>query len=234
MSYALVTGGSGGIGSAISRTLAADGYKVIVGYHSACDAAQALAHELDGMAVRFDLSRPESLADTLIECPVDIEVLVNNGGSEHIGLFQDMGTAELVSLMNADLVGCMELTRLIIPQMLHRHKGCIVNIASVWGEVGASCEVAYSAAKSGLIGFTKALAKETAPCGVRVNCVSPGFIDTRMNSQLNADERAAVISEIAADRAGSPQEVADAVSFLCSDKAAYICGQVLRVDGAWI
>ncbi|SDA12340.1 3-oxoacyl-[acyl-carrier protein] reductase [Ruminococcus sp. YE71] len=233
MSTALVTGASGGIGSAVARTLAGEGHRVIIGYHSGRDTAERLAEELGGKAVSFDLSRPESLSASLEECG-EVGILVNNGGSEHIGLFQDMTAPQLAALMNTDLLGAMELTRLLLPQMISRHSGVIVNIASVWGEVGASCEVAYSAAKAGIIGFTKALAKEVAPSGIRVNCVSPGFIDTRMNSQLNADEREALIGDIPLSRAGTPQEVADAVSFLCSEKSAYICGQTLRVDGAWI
>lgn len=233
MSTALVTGASGGIGSAVARTLAGEGHRVIIGYHSGRDTAERLAEELGGKAVSFDLSRPESILASLEECG-EVGILVNNGGSEHIGLFQDMTAPQLAALMNTDLLGAMELTRLLLPQMISRHSGVIVNIASVWGEVGASCEVAYSAAKAGIIGFTKALAKEVAPSGIRVNCVSPGFIDTRMNSQLNADEREALIGDIPLSRAGTPQEVADAVSFLCSEKSAYICGQTLRVDGAWI
>ena len=234
MSWALITGATGGIGQAIARMLSAEGFRIIVGCHSAKDEAERLAEELHGKAVRFDLSKPETLAESLADCPGDIGILVNNGGSEHIGLYQDMSAAELITLMNTDLVGSMELTRLLLPQMISRHNGCIVNIASVWGEVGASCEVAYSAAKAGLIGFTKALAKEVAPSGIRVNCVSPGFIDTRMNSQLSPIEREALLNDIPMSRAGTPQEAAEAVRFLCSPKASYITGQTLRADGGWI
>ncbi len=240
---AVITGGSGAIGSAIVKEFAALGHDICIGYLRGETAAEALAAEIaerygvSAAAVRFDLSHPETLADSAEKCRKalgNIDILVNNGGCEYIGLFQDMTDEQLISIMNSDLVGTMQLTKLFLPDMLSAHKGYIVNIASVWGEVGASCEVAYSAAKAGIIGFTKALAKETAPSGVLVNCVSPGFIDTRMNSQLSADERQSLIDDIPCSRAGTAQDVADAAAFLVSGKADYICGQVIRTDGGWI
>ena len=161
-------------------------------------------------------------------------MLVNNAGIADIKLFTDNSFSELQKMINTDLLGAMELSRQVLPEMIRQKKGCIVNIASVWGEKGASCEVAYSAAKAGLIGFTKALAREEGPSGVRVNCVSCGFIDTKMNSSLSQEDKTAVIDEVASSRAGTPQDIANAVSFLVSDKADYINGQILRVDGCWI
>ena len=128
----------------------------------------------------------------------------------------------------------MRLTKDVIPQMLRRHSGSVINISSVWGESGASCEVAYSAAKAGLIGFTKALAKECAPSGVRVNCVSCGLIDTKMNSSLSEEDLNAVTDEIPMGRMGTPADIANAVMFLAEESSAYITGQVLRVDGGWL
>ncbi len=126
------------------------------------------------------------------------------------------------------------LTKRLLPEMIKNHHGYIVNISSVWGEVGASCETAYSAAKAGLIGFTRALAKECAPSRVIVNCISPGFIDTDMNARLSVSEREEVIGQISAMRAGKTEEVAELAAFLVSGKADYICGQCLRIDGGWI
>ena len=244
--FALITGASGEIGASISRILAADGVSLALGFAHNSAAAEKLAadlsaaHGIAAFPLKIDLSDLPSpaLADSYAECVRkggrEPDILINNGGTEHIGLFQMMSDSELISLMNTDLVGTMLLTKHALPAMIRAHRGCIVNIASVWGEVGASCETAYSAAKAGLIGFTKALAKETAPSGVRVNCVSPGFIDTRMNAKLTADERSELIDSIPASRPGTPHDVAAAVRFLISDGADYICGQTIRVDGGWI
>ncbi|MCR5123356.1 MAG: 3-oxoacyl-ACP reductase FabG [Ruminococcus sp.] len=243
MSTALITGAAGGIGAAISRTLAAEGHDLLLGWVHGEQAAEALSRELSAeygvraAAVHIDLSKPEEIGAAYRSCAAlfgEPDILINNGGAEHIGLFQDMTDGELLALMNTDLAGAMLLTKHALPAMISAHRGYIINIASVWGEVGASCEVAYSAAKAGLIGFTKALGKELAPAGVRVNCVSPGFIDTRMNGQLSPDERKELIDTVPASRAGTPEDVAAAVKFLLSGGAEYICGQVLRVDGGWI
>ena len=243
MSIALITGASGGIGSAAAERLAAAGHDICAGYCTNRESAAALCCGLQtkygvrAEAVRFDLSDTTGIAAAVGECISTLgepDILINNGGREHIGLFQDMTDSELIGLMNSDLTGAMLLTKAVLPSMISRKRGYIVNVASVWGEVGASCEVAYSAAKAGLIGFTKALAKEAAPSGVIVNAVSPGFIDTRMNGQLTAEERAALIADIPADRAGTPADIAEAIAFLCSGKADYMIGQVLRIDGGWI
>lgn len=243
MATALITGASGGIGSQIARALAARGDDVCVGYNKNREAAQSLSDELcqtcgvRTAAVSFDLSKLVSLQGSVSECVTAlgrVDILINNGGCEAFGLFQDMSDEQIVSVMNADLIGSMLLTKLLLGDMLRTHRGYIVNVASVWGEVGASCEVAYSAAKAGLIGFTKSLAKETAPSGVLVNCVSPGFIDTPMNGRLTEDERESLLTDIPCSRAGEPNDVAEAVAFLTSGKADYICGQVLRIDGGWL
>ncbi|MBQ8966421.1 3-oxoacyl-ACP reductase FabG [Ruminococcus sp.] len=239
---ALVTGGSGGIGSAVCRRLAQAGYLTAIGFNRGRSAAEALASELreQGLtaeAVFCDIGDPVSIAECLEKTEKilgQIELLVNNAGTAEISLFTDLSDERLCEIMNVDLLGHMRLTKAVLPQMLHRHEGNIINISSVWGECGASCEVAYSAAKSGLIGFTRALAKECAPSGVRVNCVSCGLIDTKMNGNLSAEELQAVVDEIPVGRMGKPEDAASAVLFLASDEAAYITGQVLRVDGGWI
>ena len=243
---ALITGAGGGIGSAISRALAARNFDLALGWAHNEEAVRTLAAELsaefgvNACPVRIDLSDVAGISEAC-ESAVrtagrgrEPNVLINNGGSAHIGLFQLMTEAELLRLMNTDLIGAMVLTKCVLPAMIRRQSGRIVNIASVWGEVGGSCETAYSAAKAGLIGFTRALAREVAPSGVRVNCVSPGFIDTPMNGQLTPDERRELIEQIPCSRAGTPEDVAAAVSFLVSEGADYVCGQVLRVDGGWV
>ena len=241
---ALITGAGGGIGSAISRALAARNFDLALGWAHNEEAVRTLAAELsagfgvNACPVRIDLSDvagiPEACESAVRTAGREPNVLINNGGSAHIGLFQLMTEAELLRLMNTDLIGAMVLTKCVLPAMIRCQSGRIVNIASVWGEVGGSCETAYSAAKAGLIGFTRALAREVAPSGVRVNCVSPGFIDTPMNGQLTPDERRELIEQIPCSRAGTPEDVAAAVSFLVSEGADYVCGQVLRVDGGWV
>lgn len=239
---ALVTGGSGGIGGAVCRSLAQQGYLTAIGYNNGREQAQALAEQLKekgltAEAFRCDISDRESIAKCLGEvesCFGEVELLVNNAGSAEIGLFTELSDERLCELINVDLLGHIRITKAVLPQMLSRHEGCIINISSVWGESGASCEVVYSAAKAGLIGFTKALAKECAPSGVRVNCVSCGLIDTRMNSCLSPEELQAVTDEIPMGRSGTPEEVADAVLFLSGESSGYITGQVLRVDGGWL
>lgn len=240
---AVITGASGGIGGAAARSLAAMGFGIVACYRDNEEAARRLAQEISeehnvfAAAARVDLSRPEDIpraAEEIKKLCGTPYALVNNGGRESMGLFQDLTDGELIEIMNADLVGTMIFTKYFLPDMIRAHEGRIVNVASVWGEVGASCETAYSAAKAGIIGFTKALAKECAPSGLTVNCVSPGFIDTRMNAKLSEDERVELIGGIPLCRAGTAEEAANAVAFLVSDKADYICGQTLRVDGAWI
>ena len=242
MKTAFVTGGSGGIGSAVCRRLSADGFAVAIGFNTASDAAKALCAELRqqgtaAMTVGLDLSDPASVDKayrTVCEGLAPPEVLVNNAGRAHIGLFADMSDSEIISLVNTDLTGAMLLSKRAAADMTRRHSGRIINISSVWGIAGASCEAAYSAAKAGLIGFTKALGKELAPSGVNVNCIAAGLIDTPMNASLSPEELSAVTESIPAGRAGRPEEIAALAAFLCSDEAAYINAQVITCDGGWL
>lgn len=239
---AIVTGGSGGIGGAVCRRLAEAGWLTAVCYNKNGENAKALAEELRSLgltaeAFHCDIGDPRSIARcvSLVEEKFgDIGLLVNNGGIADIGLFTELSDQRLTEIMNIDLLGHMRLTQAVLPQMIRRHEGGIINISSVWGERGASCEVAYSAAKAGLIGFTKALAKECAPSSVRVNCVSCGLMDTKMNGELSPEELQAVVEEIPMGRQGVPEDAAAAVMFLASDESSYITGQVIRVDGGWV
>lgn len=239
---ALVTGGSGGIGSEVCRVLAEDGWQVAVCYKSGRATAEALVTELKGQglsaeAFHCDIGDRESIERCISEVRDSfgmVTLLVNNAGTADIELFTDMTDEKLCEMLEINLLGAMRMSRGVLTDMIREHTGNIINITSVWGEKGASCEVAYSAAKAGLIGFTKALAREVAISGVRVNCVSCGMIDTKMNGELTEEDVRAIVDDIPAGRIGLPRDVANAVRFLSSEGADYIHGQVVRVDGCWI
>jgi 3-oxoacyl-[acyl-carrier protein] reductase len=233
---ALVTGGAGGIGSAISRELAALGYLPAITYLTSEDAAKALAAELGGVALRCDVTDAGSVkaAFAALEAGPGLpEVLINNAGRAWRGLLQDMTDADWREVASVALDGAFYCCREALPAMIRARRGCVVNVSSVWGEVGGSCEAAYSAAKAGLIGLTRALAKEVGPSGVRVNCVAPGCIETAMLAEFSAEDKAAMAEETPLGRIGTPEDVARAVAFLVSDRAAFITGQVLSVGGGF-
>ena len=233
MKKALVTGGSGGIGAAVCEVLANEGYYVYIGYSSSREKAEILAEKIGGEPLKIDVSDKESI-NSAVKNAGEIDLLVNNAGISEIDLFTSISAEKSSRIMNVNLVGAMELTRKILPAMINRKSGCIINISSMWGEVGASCEVDYSASKAGLIGFTKALAKEVAPSGIRVNCVSPGFIMTEMNSRFSAEDLELIREDIPLGIFGQPRHIADAVAFLASEKAEYITGQIIGVNGGMI
>lgn len=229
---ALVTGGSRGIGAAIVRALARDGWHVYIHYHRSAGAAQALAEETGGEAVGGDVALPLDVK-TIFQRTGPVDLLVNNAGVAHYGLLQDMTEMEWRRLFAVNTDGAFRCCREAIPAMVRRRSGCIINTASVWGQCGASCEAAYSASKGALIAFTKALAKELGPSGVRVNCVCPGVIDTDMIANLTGEDKKALAADTPLGRIGTPEDVAELVSFLASDRAAFITGQVIAVDGGF-
>lgn len=229
----LITGGAGGIGEAISRKLAFDGYFVYVGYAKSKEKAENLAYEIYGEAVKIDVSDSSDISKA-VEKTGGVDLLVNNAGISETDLFTSISGQKSRAVAEVNLIGAMNCTRAFLPDMIRRKSGCIINIASMWGQVGASCEVDYSASKAGLIGFTKALAKEVAPSGIRVNCVSPGFIMTEMNSRFSDEDLALIRDEIPLGVFGEPRHVADATAFLASGQAEYITGQVLAVNGGMV
>lgn len=236
MKSVLITGASGGIGSAAAELFAQAGYAVCIHYCRGKRAAEALAEKLtrqgaEAFAVQADLTE-EAEAARLVETAekrmCGLSVLINNAGEAYQGLLSDMTAAEWRRVIAVNLDAAFYCTRAAIPGMVRRQSGRIINVSSVWGLCGASCEAAYSAAKAGVIGLTKALAKELAPSGITVNCVAPGVIDTRMNA---AFDRAALEEDIPLGRLGTPAEAAAALLFLASEQGAYFTGQVISPNG---
>ncbi len=239
---ALITGGSRGIGAACVRAFAEDGYAVVFLYNRSADKAETLVQELrteglDVSACQCDVSDPVQVKIVIAEILRTyrrIDTLVNCAGIAHVGLFTDMTEDEWDRLFAVNVRSAFSVTKAVLPGMISRQNGAIVNVSSMWGEVGASCEVAYSATKAALIGLTKALAKEIGPSGVCVNCVTPGVIDTDMNAQLTEDDRAVLADETPLGRIGAAEEVAKTILFLCGKGASFITGQVLGVSGGLV
>lgn len=239
---ALITGASGGIGSATARRLAKDGFAVVISCCSNTEAAQALADELilcgaDVLVCPCDVSDEKQVNKMFADATEKfggVSVLVNNAGISSVGLFTDMSEAEFSRIVSVNLCGAANCCRAAVPYMVREKYGRIINISSMWGVSGASCEVAYSASKAGMIGLTKSLARELAPSGVLVNCIAPGVIDTKMNAHLSDEEMKELCNEIPLGRQGSPEEVAALVSFLAGEDSSYITAQVIGIDGGFI
>lgn len=233
---ALVTGASRGIGAAIASALAAQGHSVLIHYHRSADAAHRLAAALGGTAYcadMGDLSQIDRMTREILSAHGGVDILVNNAGIALEGLYQQIADEDARRLFAVNVEGPMHCTKRLLPAMIARQFGRIINISSIWGEVGAACEVHYSASKAALIGFTKALAKEAAPSGITVNCIAPGVIDTDMNRVYDAETMAALAEETPVGRIGTPEEVAAAAAFLASRDAGFITGQILGVNGGF-
>lgn len=237
MKTALITGASGGIGSAIAQRLAQEGYLPVLHYCSHAEGMEEKAAELGGFSVQADLSDVdaiEKMAEAVLSRTGRVDVLVNNAAVSVSGLLTDITPAQRRRLFDVNVLGAIECTRAFLPQMIRRKSGCILNISSMWGQVGASCEVDYSASKAALIGFTKALAQETAPSGIRVNCIAPGVIHTKMLDCYDAETLRALADETPLGRLGTPEDIAAAAAFLCHYSADFITGQVLGVNGGFV
>lgn len=239
---ALVTGGSGGIGQAVCLAFAEAGYRVAVHYHRNKSGAEALAETIrergcDAMCVQSDLAGiadAESVVRQVNARLGRVDVLVNNAGAAMQKLFLDTDEADWRRMMAVDLDAVFYMTKAVLPGMLHEHAGVILNISSMWGQVGGSMETAYSAAKAGVIGLTRALAKELGMSGVRVNCVAPGVIDTPMNGMLDDEALEELRQETPLCRIGTPEDVALSCVFLAGKGGAFYTGQVLAPNGGMV
>jgi len=239
---AFVTGGSRGIGRAVVRRLAADGFAVGIDYLQAHSQARALEAELraqgaQALAVQADVSDRAAITAAIQEVETafgPIDLLVNNAGIAAQHQFQDITDEFWRRIFSVNVNGAFHTIQAVLPHMLHEKAGCIVNISSIWGQRGASCEVAYSSTKAAVIGLTRSLAMELAPSGIRVNCVAPGVIQTDMVKVLGEETLSDLAGQTPMGRLGTPEDIAAAVSFFAREEASFITGQVLTADGGFI
>lgn len=237
----VVTGASRGIGRAVSIYYAQNGFNVCICCRKNSEMLEKVRQEILNYGVECiaytgdigNFQKCETFFKLIAQSYSKIDILVNNAGISHIGLLQDMSPDEWHNIVEANLTSVFNCCKLAIPIMLSRHAGKIVNISSVWGCVGASTEVAYSATKGGINSFTKALAKELAPSNIQVNEIACGIIDTDMNGFLNDDELQSVLDEVPAGRIGKPEDVAK-LAFDITNTSDYLTGQVIKLDGGWI
>ena len=230
----LVTGGSRGIGKAICEKFAAEGYSVAVNFEKSEEKAKALAEKIGGKAYCADVSDYFAVCKMFDEIEKEmgeVSVLINNAAISAFGLFQDCSDEEWERIFGVNVKGVFNCSKRAVGNMLKNQNGSIVNISSIWGVTGASCECHYSAAKAAVIGYTKAMAKELGPSGIRVNCVAPGAVDTEMNARFSKEDMEAVAEESALGYIGKPEEIAEAVFFAASEKASYMTGAVINVNG---
>ena len=237
MKTVLITGGSRGIGSELVRHFAKNGYSVAFTYKSSVNEASDLAKETGALAIRAD-SAVESDVLFAVEKTVEsfggIDCLINNAAISSFSLFTDITLDEWNNMLAVNLTGAFLYSKAVIRDMLKRKRGRIINITSMWGLVGSSCEVHYSATKAALIGMTKALAKELGPSGITVNAIAPGVINTEMNAKLSDDDKEVLVNDTPLMRIGEPRDVAEAAYFLAGEGASFITGEVLNVSGGYV
>ena len=237
----LITGASRGIGKAICYRFAQEGYSLVINCSKSVDVLMQLKDELiekyhipvlASIGNVGDYNYVEQLFSEIKETFGGVDIVINNAGIAHIGLLSDMTPEEWNNIINVNLSSAFFTSKLAIPYMLSKQAGKIINISSVWGNVGSSCEVAYSASKGGLNSFTKALAKELAPSNIQVNAIACGCIDTEMNQCFSEEERKELIEEIPAGRFGTPEEVA-ALVYTVANESGFLTGQIITLDGGW-
>ena len=237
MKNILITGGSRGIGRAMVKAFSQKGYRVAFTYKSSIDEAEGLSRETGALAIMADSAKENDITkavSTAASTLGGIDILINNAGISSFSLLQDLTLIEWNECMAVNLTSAFLYSREVIPYMLKSHEGRIINISSMWGLVGASCEVHYSAAKAGLIGFTKALAKELGPSGITVNAIAPGIIDTDMNSHLSPEDMRELSDETPIGRIGKAEEIAKAAIYLAGEDASFITGEVLNLSGGLV
>ncbi len=239
MKTAIVTGGSRGIGAAIVKMLAEEGYNVIINYNRSEEIAKRMKEEFTskGYSVetfQADVSKREEVKE-LVEFTIQkfgkIDVLINNAGISQTKLFTDITEEDWNNMLNIDLNSVFHMTQEVVPYMIHEKQGCIINISSIWGMIGASCEVHYSVAKAGVDAMTKSLAKELGPSNIRVNSIAPGIIDTDMNRYLSTEELEQITEEIPLGKIGNTSAIAKCAKWLMEDD--YTTGQIISINGGW-
>ncbi|MBQ8575337.1 MAG: 3-oxoacyl-ACP reductase FabG [Clostridia bacterium] len=242
MSTVLVTGSARGIGAATAALFADMGYNVVINYNTSKNAATALLEKITAkggkaIAVQADVSKmseAQRLFDEAKKAFGNVQVLVNNAGIAQQKLFTDISEEDYDRMFGCNVKSVFNCCQCVLPDMIHNKYGRIINISSMWGVTGASCEVHYSASKAAVIGLTKALAREVAPSGITVNCIAPGVIDTPMNSGFDEDTISALKEETPVGRLGTSEEIARAVAFFADEKSGFITGQTLGIDGGFI
>ena len=242
MKNVLITGGSRGIGAACAESFGKAGYRVFVNYNKSEKQAERVCEKIraeggECFAIQADITDMSAVRRTVSLCKYHgggIDVLVNNAGVDFYGTFEQTEPEIWDKIIKTDLTGVYNATYAALPEIKNSECGRIINISSVWGIYGASCEAAYSAAKAGVIGLTKALAKELGPSGITVNCVAPGYIDTEMNARFDKSTVEDVINRTPLSRLGTPANVAEAVLWLASEQASFVTGAVLSTDGGFI
>lgn len=237
MKNILIIGASGDIGGVITRNLAEVGNQLILHFHQNKQSMQAIVDDLQKeqvlQVIQADLTQEEGIEKLCRTVNYHVDVIVFVSGMQQIGLFQDTTDETMTEMLNLNVKAPWKITKHFLPEMLQLQAGHIIFITSIWGEVGASHEVVYSSVKGAQNSFVKALAKEVGPSGIRVNAISPGLIDTKMNQQLLDEEKALIITEIPLQRIGLASDVANAVDFLMDDKSNYIHGEIIRISGGW-
>ncbi|CAN7424660.1 elongation factor P 5-aminopentanone reductase [Rossellomorea sp. LjRoot5] len=236
MKYALITGASGGIGSSTALTLAEEGWNLYLHYHSNEDAMKELVHKVEALGVEVipiqgNLANPEEVGN-LVHSIFRLDAIVYCSGNSTWGLFQDHSEDDMDQMINLHVKSPLLLVQKLLPKLIDR-KGAIVMVSSIWGQIGAACEVVYSTVKGAQIAFVKSLSKELAISGVRVNAIAPGAVDTSMMDSFTDEDKNSIREEIPIGRFAQPGEIADSIQFLLSSRASYITGQTLSINGGW-
>ncbi len=237
MKTVLINGGSRGIGAAAVRAFSQAGYAVAFTYLRSEEEAERLSKECGALAIRADSSSSSEVRAAVASAKAylsHIDVLINNAAISSFSLFTDITDEDFARIFEVNVNGPFYYTKAVLPEMIKRKSGRIINVSSIWGQSGASCEVHYSATKAALIGLSRALAKEVGPSGITVNCVAPGVIDTDMNRRLDETAKRALCEDTPLGRMGTPREVAEALLYLAGEGASFITGQVLTVDGGFL